>query len=166
VSVLASRVMNNAFHTPVSLAADVLASLAAGIAILLSMIDHQRSARPSTLLALYLSASALLNAPKVRTAWLIHPAGDVAVSFVAMLSFTIAAAIAESISKPAFFQLEESTLEQFSGFWNRTIFVWLTNTFRTGYAKLISVDDLPALDVKLRSQGLHEKLSRTWAKCR
>lgn len=143
----------------------MLALLAAGAAIALSLVDHQRSIRPSTLLTLYLSASALVVAPRVRTAWLIHPGGHVAGSYIAVLAFTVAAVLAESISRSAAFQLEKPTPEQHSGFWNRTIFIWLADTFRTGYAKVISVEDLPALDIKLRSQSLHEALSRTWARC-
>jgi ATP-binding cassette subfamily C (CFTR/MRP) protein 1 len=147
-------------------AADVLTLLAFGSALLLSVIDHQRSVRPSTLLALYLSVFTLLQIPRLRTAWLIRPGGNVAASSIAVLVFTFAALVFESKAPGKTTSREKTTPEQSSGFWIRTVFAWLLETFRTGYAKVISVDDLPALDVKLRSRDLHRTLSLNWAKCK
>lgn len=55
--------------------------------------------------------------------------------------------------------------ESWSGFWNRTCFTWLAATFWLGYSKIISVKDLPALDAKLKSHVLREKLISTWDIC-
>ncbi|GJN66171.1 hypothetical protein PLICBS_000187 [Purpureocillium lilacinum] len=54
--------------------------------------------------------------------------------------------------------------EEYASFWSRTAFVWLLDTFRLGYAKVLSVDDLPALDTALRSSATHEQLDYTWRK--
>ncbi|KAK9416311.1 putative ABC transporter [Seiridium unicorne] len=54
--------------------------------------------------------------------------------------------------------------EEYSGFWTRTAFSWLVSTFRAGYSKIISLDDLPKLDTRLKSHLLREKLVRTWGK--
>ena len=77
------------------------------------------------------------------------------------------ALLLESIEKkrPLVSNEKARTPEQSSGFWTRTCFSWLAATFWAGYSKVISVDDLPALDEKLESSILGTKLMSTWDKC-
>lgn len=87
---------------------------------------------------------------------------------IAAFAFTVAALLLESIEGKILLMDSgewEKTPEEHSGFWNRTTFTWLAATFRIGYAKVISVADLPGLDPKLESRTLHARLASTWAKC-
>ncbi|KAK9802300.1 putative ABC transporter [Seiridium cardinale] len=166
VILLALRSQNETFKTGASLTADALSILGTCAAIWLSYVDHQRSLRPSTLLGLYLSVLVILDIARVRTQWLIgHGKGEPAV-LTATISLTVIALLVESTDKKSSME-EEKRLgapEEYSGFWTRTAFSWLVSTFRAGYSKIISLEDLPKLDTRLESHFLREKLVRTWGK--
>ncbi|KAF6834852.1 ABC transporter [Colletotrichum musicola] len=165
IAFLALRTQNQPFQTSASVAADVLSFLASIVASLLSILTHQRSLRPSTLLGLYLSASIILGVARVRTLWLLEQ--DASVPAVLTIGFvlTTAATILESIaSKKTASDIKHSTPEQCSGFWARTCFFWLAQTFSVGYRKVISLSDLPDLDSSLESRVLHKGLATAWDK--
>jgi ATP-binding cassette subfamily C (CFTR/MRP) protein 1 len=157
-----------AAHTSASLAADTLAVLGTSITAWLTCVVHQRSLRSSTLLILYLSAIAILNIPRVRTLWLIQDASGEAATMTTISILTATVLVLESVQKKSSI-LEEKRFgspEEYCGLWNRTAFTWLTATFRTGYSKLISQDDLPCLDTRLRSNLLCQELVNTWRTCK
>ncbi|KAH8645735.1 P-loop containing nucleoside triphosphate hydrolase protein [Xylariales sp. PMI_506] len=141
-------------------------SLAAGV---MSCMSFLRSSRPSTVLALYLSAWGLLCVACTRTLWLIS-SGYAAMT--ATLSFTIIALILESVhthtgrdnSTLEGAQIEPSGPEQHIGFCGRTSFIWLWSTFRSGYSGVISLSDVPPIDRKLASQVTWDKLIATWSR--
>jgi ATP-binding cassette subfamily C (CFTR/MRP) protein 1 len=89
-------------------------------------------------------------------------------TMIATLALTVAALMVESVKRSAEAEPDKQQYspEQYSGFWNRAIWAWLAATFRLGYAKVISVDDLPHLDSKLESHQVHHKLLSTWDKCK
>lgn len=158
--------------------ADILASIATLMACVLSSLSYQRSTRPSTLLNIHLSVSALLGVARTRTLWLLsHNTGrpHAAVAMTAVLALSVATLILESVEKNQKTKevdacdTEDHKLaapEQYSGLWSRTCFVWLVSTLWRGYSKVISLDDLPPLDAGLESDAMLRKLSSTWAKCK
>ncbi|KAL4962566.1 ABC transporter [Aspergillus stella-maris] len=152
-----------------SLAADVLELIATVSAGILSYIQHCRSIRPSTLLAFFLSSRSLLGIARIRTLWLIPAAVYAAApAFTAMLVFNMLSTVLESIGKASSLLIateheKPATPETFSGVWKRASFAWLAGTFRQGYIKVLSVDDLPDLDPLLKSRNVFQKLHRTWA---
>jgi ATP-binding cassette subfamily C (CFTR/MRP) protein 1 len=87
-------------------------------------------------------------------------------------ALTVVALLLESVEKSKSSATEKKSQwksrapEQRSGLWARTCFTWLASTFWLGYTKIISVDDLPALDTKLESWELGEKLIELWDKCK
>jgi hypothetical protein len=86
----------------------------------------------------------------------------------ATLILTAAALLLESTEKRSSIK-EEKKLgapEEYSGFWARTAFVWLTATFRAGHSKVLVQDDLPTLDTRLKSNALRQNLVTTWTKCK
>lgn len=150
----------------VSLAADVLELVAIASAVVLSYIHHCRSIRPSTLLVIFLSGRSLLGMARARTLWLIPTATKAASPFTVGFVLTLLSMVLESTGKEsslAAATAKPSTPEPFSGFWKRASFAWLAGTFRQGYAKVLSVHDLPELDPQLNSQIVAQKLQRTWA---
>lgn len=136
--------------------------------MVLSFLAHQRSARPSTVLSLYLSVSVILGVARTRTVWLLEPYSPAPVVMTIVFALSVLLLLIESIEKKPNFVNDEKVAEktrapeQSSGLWVRTCFTWLLATFWQGYSKVISVDDLPALDSKLESGKLHEKLVTTW----
>lgn len=154
-------------RTNASLAADILEVLALSGAIVLSYIHHCRSIRPSTILTLFLSARFLLGIARVRTLWLIPNETSKAGIFTTGFVLTAISLVFESAGKESIVITsteKPATPEPFSGFWKQASFAWLAGTFRLGYSKVISVDDLPDLDPKLDSEAVGQKLQEVWSK--
>jgi preprotein translocase subunit Sec61beta len=137
---------------------------------LLSWFDHQRSIRPSSLLAVYLLFASLLDVAKLRTLWSIPGAVGVATAFSLVLSLKIVALLLESISKYQSLRSPDEYdgvgSEPFSGLWTRIGYVWVMVTVRQGYRRVLSVDDLPAIEPQLRSRVLHCHLEGEWVTCK
>ena len=164
LATLILRTQHSQVQTGASLPADVLLLFAGIAAALLSYLDHSRSLRPSTLLSLYLAALTLLGIARIRTIWQVN-VPPVSGSLTANFMITIICLFTESIErKKAATKLDWNTAspEQFSGFWNRASFAWLATTFRTGYAKILKLSDLPPLDTQLQSQALLVKVRTAW----
>ncbi|KAF3810805.1 ABC transporter FUM19 [Colletotrichum gloeosporioides] len=165
---LALRSQTPNFQTSASVAADVLILIAILTIGPISLLTHQRSPRPSTLLSIYLSASTILGIARVRTAWLLGQQVPVPALATAVLVLMIALLIVESIaskkrqSEPELSHSKLPNPEQTSGFWARTCFWWLAHTFSLGYSRVLSLVDLPNLDIVLESRHLHRDLSIAW----
>jgi hypothetical protein len=117
------------------------------------------------LLVIFLSVRSLLGVARVRTLWLIPTLSSVATPFTLGFVCTLLSVIIESAGKEsslAASTTKPATPEPFSGFWKRVSFAWLAGTFRQGYAKVLSVHDLPDLDPQLDSQLVAQKLYRSW----
>lgn len=166
---LALRSVNPIVQTKASLAADVLGVIGAIGAGLLSWFDHQRSIRPSTLLAVYLLIAALLDIARLRTLLTIPGAVGSASVFSLVLGLTVVALVLESVKKDQSLRSPQEYsgvgLEPFSGLWTRIGYVWLLGTVRQGYRRILSVDDLPGIEPQLRSHVLHFQLEKEWAAC-
>ncbi|EHA18088.1 hypothetical protein ASPNIDRAFT_129017 [Aspergillus niger ATCC 1015] len=165
--VLVRQLKLSHLHNKMSIPADVLELLAITGAIALSSLHHTRSIRPSTLLVCFLSARSLLGIARVRTLWLKPNATRATVPFTLSFTLTLLSTVLESIGKEsALVKASEkpATPEPFSGFWKRAAFAWLTGTFRNGYSKVISVQDLPELDPKLDSEVVGAQLQAVWAR--
>ncbi|KAH8201947.1 hypothetical protein TruAng_003860 [Truncatella angustata] len=166
---LALRRVDPGLRTQASLAADVIGTAGAIGVALLSWFDHQRSIRPSSLLAMYLMIATILGVARLRTLWSIPGATGAAIVFSLVLGLTLTALVLESTSKDQALRSprEYSGVgsEPFSGLWARIAYFWLLGTVRQGYHKILSVDDLPGMDPQLRSGVLHSKLEREWSAC-
>ncbi|KAL4951097.1 P-loop containing nucleoside triphosphate hydrolase protein [Aspergillus filifer] len=151
----------------ISVPADVLELVAISGALALSYVHHVRSIRPSTLLVCFLSARSLLGVARVRTQWFIPGAIRAAIPFLLSFILTLLSTVLESLGKESNLvppTKAPGTPEPFSGFWKRATFAWLTATFRQGYAKIISVQDLPDLDPKLASDVVSRQLQDAWSR--
>lgn len=172
LALLALRTQNPSFQTSASIAADVLTFIATLAVLLISVLNHQRSHRPSTLLSLYLSASFILGIARVRTAWLLPSDGPLQAIATIIFVLTFVVLVLESIEAkkivciPDNSNSKNATPEQSSGFWARTCFSWLARTFYLGYSKVISLSDLPQLDPSMESHILHKDLTVSWDKCK
>lgn len=165
---LVFRATSPVYRTNASVAADVLTLVATTTVMLVSLLDHLRSTRPSTLISLYLSTLLILGIARTRTLWLLDFSDPIPRVMTVVQVITGVVLLLESIEKRALTTHEEkpSAPEESSGFWTRTCFTWLTATFWSGYTKIIMVEDLPALDIKLESRVLGKKLISTWDNCK
>lgn len=138
--------------------------LAIGSVGMSALLEHYHASRPLTTVSLFWSSMALLSVARVRTAWLIDPDAHVSAALVAFCVFLGAAMVLQLYCKPQMMTSRAPTAsrESQSNFWDRVVFGWLVDTLKTGYNKVLSLEDLPMLDAKLRSERLHRDIQSTW----
>ena len=162
--ILGLRIHDVRFQTQASIAADCLLLLAIATLGVSAIIEHDRFVRPSALVSLFWSATALLSIAKVRTAWLIAPDEGVSAASTALCILLGFAVVLQVYRKPVpgISEKHSDSIESQSNFWERVAFAWLLETLRTGYNRILSPEDLPMLDAKLCSNILHQGLQSTW----
>lgn len=161
---------NEVLHTSIATAAGVTSTIATAGAVLVSFLDAQRSAKPSSLLELYYAAIVITYLPRLRSLWL---SSSPDVDFLRNLwtsqyIVTILLAILESCGgKIHFLGSRESKgpREESLGFWARSLFVWILPTLRRGYSNTLDVPDLPTLDPLLGGKEAHIRLEEAWSEC-
>ncbi|KAF4849717.1 ABC transporter atnG [Colletotrichum siamense] len=152
-------------NTTLSLASGILTFVAVLAASLHSILEDQRSTRPSDLLILYFSASTILALPRLRTLWLIPSASTAKALWTAIFILTALVVPLESIGKKKFLQLtyQSLTKEEETGFWGRSFFTWLLPFFRLGYSRVIHISDMPEVDADLTGETVGRALELSWA---
>ncbi|KAF2439261.1 putative ABC multidrug transporter [Karstenula rhodostoma CBS 690.94] len=158
-------VATGSFHTTgVFIAASVLKLVSALLMVVLSIIDHSRSPRPSVLLSIYLSVTLLLDVAQARTLFL-SADGNPEVIYSSLFCATIALKalmlLLEAKQKTPWvhWNEKEHSPEETSGVFSIGVFFWLNKMFLLGYRKVLNVDDLYPLDRALDSKALHDKFS-------
>jgi hypothetical protein len=132
--------------------------------IVLSVIDHSRSPRPSVLLSIYLSITLLLDGVQARTLFVSadgKPEVIYSSLFCAAVALKAPMLLLEAKQKTPWVHWNEKdhSPEETSGVFSIGVFFWLNKIFMLGYRKVLSVDDLYPLDKALDSRALHEKFS-------
>jgi ABC-type multidrug transport system fused ATPase/permease subunit len=153
------------FHaTGIFLAASVLKLVAAILMIMLSVIDHSKSPKPSVLLNTYLSLTLLLDAAQTRTLYMLS-AGKPELTYSNVFSCAMALKavilLLEAKQKSSWVSWNEKdhSPEETSGIFSIGVFFWLNKLFRLGYKKVLTIDDLYPLDNALDAITLHERFS-------
>ncbi|KJZ73968.1 hypothetical protein HIM_06636 [Hirsutella minnesotensis 3608] len=128
--------------------------------------EHRHSPRPSTLLSLYLTVSLLFEAIKTRS--LFRRDGLLAESSLsaAATGLRLFLLIVAEISKRSLLH-EFSRVagpEETSGFWGRSLFLWLHSVFRMGFRGCIKIDDLQDSGTTFTSVRLLSKFEDAWSK--
>ncbi|OAA53807.1 ABC transporter, transmembrane domain, type 1 [Niveomyces insectorum RCEF 264] len=170
-------------------AASALALVGSLCMLVLSWLEHARALRPSLLLAGYLFLDVLFDATQARTFWLARSAsrpaaagdpGGVVVAgyrmdsaetvfcrlFTAAVGFKALLLVLESVQKRAFVRASETgdtknrSPEEASGLFGLGAFFWLQSLFRSGFRKVLVLDDLFSLDPDLATDRLQARLAR------
>ncbi|EFZ03270.2 ABC transporter, transmembrane domain, type 1 [Metarhizium robertsii ARSEF 23] len=131
-------------------------------------LEHRHSFRSSALISLYLSLTALLDAVKARSLFLrprLHAVGGLA---AAAASAKLALVLLQEVSKRTHIKdpaLRRSlSKEATSGFWNRSLFLWLNSTFLLGFRTVLRIDDLGSLGDDFSADHLSARFEPVWAK--
>lgn len=147
------------------IASSVLKLVSALFMIMLSVVDHNRSRKPSALLNSYLFISLLLDAAQSRTLFL--SAGDKPeLTYSSIFSATIALKVgillleAQRKAKWVDWDDKEHSPEETSGIFSLGVFFWLNRMFLEGYNKILRITDLYPLDTSLNGKPLHDEFSR------
>lgn len=158
--VLAAR---GSFHS-LFLASSALKLVSALLAILLSVLDHSRSPRPSVLLNIYLPLTLLLDAAQARTLFLSSGENS---EFTYSATFTAAVAVKAGVlllearqkSRWVTWDAKKHSPEETSGVLSLSVFFWLNKLFLTGYRKVLTLGDLFPLDSAFDATLLHNRFS-------
>ncbi|GKZ49169.1 hypothetical protein AbraIFM66951_001569 [Aspergillus brasiliensis] len=161
----ALRVEDPDLHTRVGLASGILNVTATGAAIVLSLLEDQRSIKPSDLLVVYYSAEVLLSLPQLRSLWQI-PTASVACRalWTTIFIFNIAVLIAESTHKLRLLRptYQKTTREGILGFWGQSFFLWVLPVLQNGYSTVLGIDDIPEMDADQQVQLTQIQLQKGW----
>lgn len=160
------RTQDPRLYTKLSVASGVVDGAATAAAGIYSFLGDQRSLRPSDLLVLYFTLSTILYIPRLRSLWTI-PDTDLAIPRVVWTVIFIATAslvILESVKKTRLLRpgYKNATAEQTTGFWSRSFYIWVLPFFRTGYAQIIQLDDIPRVDDDLEEEVARTRLDEAW----
>lgn len=133
--------------------------------VLLSVVDHARSPRPSVLLNSYLFLTLLLDAAQSRTLFLSsgdRPELTYSSIFVATIGLKVVILLLEARRKERWVTWDEKehSPEETSGIFSLGVFFWLNRMFATGYGKILSLGDLYPLDSSLCGKVVHDDFSR------
>ncbi|EEU44794.1 uncharacterized protein NECHADRAFT_96302 [Fusarium vanettenii 77-13-4] len=153
-------------NTRLSLAAAVLNLLAAFAIVLLAHIEHVKSIRPSFLLTAYLSISLLFDAARLRTEWLMLLNLPYAATLSTSTVFKLAVLVLETIEKRKILITADHapSKESTSGPFSRGFFIWLNSLLFSGWATVLTNNDLPTIYEKLSSEKLALRFGKAWQK--
>lgn len=143
--------------TPASVPSAVLSTIAAILVLPLSHYEHLRTYRPSSLLVAFLAATALLEAVRTRTQWLL---GDVALAsaFSASVAMRLTGVYLEARNKRGVLLIQGKVAsETLAGPISRTVFHWLNGLMRRGYSRILGPSDLVPIDGRLLSGHLRQR---------
>lgn len=133
--------------------------------LILSDLEHARSARPSILLNSYLFLTILFDVVQIRTLWLASATHDEAIItrlMTAALALKAAISFLESQQKTRWLHLDPKgnrSPEETTGIYGLGAYVWLNRLFFEGWRKVINMDDLYPLDSSMSAEALEERLS-------
>ncbi|XMA18333.1 hypothetical protein WAI453_011124 [Rhynchosporium graminicola] len=131
-----------------------------------SLIHHPRSVQPTVNIQLYLLLTLFLDVARLRTRWMLRET-TVASASSAMCGFKMLLLFVESLPKQSHCIISggrATSPEGFSGFFGKSLLLWLNPLFLRGYRRKLIVDDLYPIDDELASAKLTESLSGAWAR--
>ena len=157
---------NNSARAAVPSAA--LSVVAAFALLFLSRLEHSRSVQPSLTLNVYLLASVICDALQLRTIFFRHDKPAIVWLSTANLVLKLFLLLVESRSKQKHLKAPYNRYppEATSGFFSRIFFWWINPILVTGFRKLITLDDLFAVDSSLMSEVLVLEIQSSWSKCK
>lgn len=147
------------------LASASLAFAAALSSLLLSCLAHGKSARPSGTLSLYFLVTVLLDAPIVRTMWLLVPRNIALASGLSSALFArlVLFLLETQQKRPLHLEGRElPTKEESAGIISRSLFWWLLGLMKLGYRNILSFSDLDPLESDIRVRNVRAKFDRLW----
>ncbi|KAH8896000.1 putative ABC transporter [Thozetella sp. PMI_491] len=150
--------------TEAMIVASIIYLIAGLVLCFLSPLEHLRTVRPSSLIAVYLLFSILFETAYVRTLWLTE--SNLAPAATVSLSLKTVLLVIEGRGKKGSLlcQHKEYSKDKLSGFFSRSLFLWLLELLRLGFGEVLSVEDLYPLEDAMRSATLEREFLEPWTK--
>lgn len=129
--------------------------------------EHRRSIQPSTLLSIYFGITVFLDGIKARSYLLRAGLDNVGAAQVVVTVAKFALLLLEEVPKDT--KLTPKGIRDFlgkeavSGFWTRSLFLWLNEIFIIGYRQTLAIDDLGNLEPHFSTEYLAIKFNEAWA---
>lgn len=164
LALLGTWAVSDGARTRLTIACIALTAAASVLFACLSWVEHCRSLNPSTLLNLYLGATALLDIARLRTAFYALPGQALIWILLSAYVVKLGLLLLEVWEKRRLLLPEyaNASPEETSGIYSRMNFWWLNPTFVSGFRKVLSVNDLPPLDDELRAASEATGLRAMW----
>lgn len=163
---IASAVLSQILDTKMTVAASALSCLSSAALLPLLYMEHRRSVRSSSMVGLFLSVTMLFDATRARSYGMRGDLGRLAALAGLEAAWKLGVLLLEEVSKKSLVRSDEDRLalgpEMTSGFWNRSLFVWLNEMLLLGFKNAISVNDLPEMGQSFESELLHEQFQQEW----
>lgn len=158
--------MPQRYILPVLVASLTVSLVDAILLCTLSYLEHERSLHPSSLMVIYLFISALLDAARLRTLWLL-PIGRLSFSLASSIALAtkVAMLVSESAGKARYFlhpDDKERSPEETSGILSNGLFVWANHLLFVGFRKLLLLSDLYRLPNSLSVTATQSKFGVAW----
>lgn len=135
--------------------ASVLSLLAATLVLVISVFEHPRTLKPSTLLSVYLFFTLLFDIAQSRTQWLSSRHSPQTKVFTASIAAKLSVLLVEAQSKTRWIKAtpgQPQNPEATSNIFSRSVFFWLNQLLFRGYQEPLSADSLYALDKSLLAE--------------
>ncbi|KAI1345500.1 putative ABC multidrug transporter [Xylaria sp. FL0043] len=164
LSLLVMSAVGSLRVTSLFIAASALKLASALFMMVLSVMDHSRSPRPSILLNSYLFLTLLLDGAQARTLFLSsdgRPEITYSSIFTAAIALKFVIFLLEARQKSRWisWDVKEHSPEETCGILSLGVFFWLNRLFLAGYSKVLKVKDLYPLDSTLDAKLLHDRFS-------
>lgn len=154
------------FRTKVSLAATALSCAGSLCVPVIIYAEHRYSFRQSTFLSIFLSVTTLLDLAKTRSCFQHAGLESVGALYIANLVVQFLLILSQEVSKRRLIKAERLELplgiEAVSGFWNRSLFLWINSTFLLGFHKILGVKDLPPIGPEFNTARLFRAFEPRW----
>lgn len=154
------------FRSNISLAASIFACAGSVCVVVVLYAEHMYSYRPSTFLSIYMSITLLFDIAKIRSYFIRDGMEPIAGLAIAALILKFAIVVLEEVSKRHLVNNQRLqtplSKESVSGFWNRSLFIWLNSTMRIGFKNILKIESLPLLGPEFDSEVLHSRFRKHW----
>ncbi|KAI1736568.1 putative ATP-binding cassette transporter [Xylaria scruposa] len=165
LTILILTCVDSGGHTSITVASAALCFVASVALLVLSHIEHVRSARTSDVLGVYLLVTPLLRAAVVRTYWYLEGFHTIASLSLTSLLVQLGIMTLESCSKRRWLidGSRGGTPEESASFLSRSLLAWITSLFFKGYRQQLTGSDLQIIDTNLRTREVEPRFHRLLA---
>ncbi|GAB7354916.1 hypothetical protein MBLNU459_g5544t2 [Dothideomycetes sp. NU459] len=164
LSLLAIWAAHDVPRTRATLAAATLTMVGPMALLCLSLVEHQRSLRPSIILEMYLGLSTLLDLARVRTLFYLPSYSIVASLYCLGFSIKLIILLVEVCEKQHLLlqPWRDSAPEDLGGVYNRSLFLWLNGLLARGFHKTLTIQTLMSIDRDLLDSSTPLSLASMW----